>query len=83
MINIYMHTVKTLGSLQPYFRHLSCIPDVCVGHVTIMNSKQGLNVVVMLLISILLGSSGLQKPMAILVPFPCNQGTQMCMDLGG
>ena len=26
------HTVKTFWLLQPYFGHLSCMPDVCVTH---------------------------------------------------
>ena len=26
------YTVKTFWLLQPYFGHLSCMPDVCVTH---------------------------------------------------
>ena len=29
---MHLYTVKTFWLLQPYFGHLSCMPDVCVTH---------------------------------------------------
>ena len=77
------YTVKTFWLLQPYFGHLSCMPDVCVTHYKTSKGcfllNQSLSVVEKLLSHIY--RIFLQKAYSYLVtllpflPQPCNQST--------
>ena len=75
-----LYTVKTLWLLQPYFGHLSCMPDVCVTH---YKTSEGCFLFESKLKKLLshIYRIFLQKAYSYLVtllPFllqPCNQGT--------
>ena len=83
MLQTRTYTVKTFWLLQPYFGHLSCMPDVCVTHYKTSKGcfllNQSLSVVEKLLFHIY--RIFLQKAYSYLVtllpflPQPCNQGT--------